>query len=174
MERTIVFSGIRKRQFPKKWHSTVEKLYPQVHTLLVSMLSHIPVERPTAIEVVTTIEVVLSEYTVYSLAKSEGSIFVRVEAKNNEGILDRTMELIKNATSRIEILQFSLRGQGSKAIMEFEFESLPPKVLENDELLDSDTEANPNDDLLSIVFKTLEACPEINLYRILQGKNISS
>lgn len=174
MERTIVFAGIRKTQFPQKWHSNIAAQYPQVHKLLVSMLSHVPIERPSASEVVTTIEAVLSEYTVYSLAKSEGSIFVRVEARNNEGILDRTMELIKNATTRIKILQYSLRGQGSKAIMEFAFEIIPRVVDDDDDDEGLDSDAGTNDDPLNTVFKTLELCPEVNLYRILQGKNISS
>ena len=68
------------------------------------------------------IESLLNEYTVLSLdhtTAQEGSIFIRIEADDNDGILARTTKIIQEAASNVTILQYSLKGQESKAIMEF-------------------------------------------------------
>ena len=72
MERIKVFESIRRRSidFPSKWHLTVAKNFPSIHTLLISMLSHDPKTRPSAAEVTTHVESLLSEYTVHSLDRS--------------------------------------------------------------------------------------------------------
>jgi hypothetical protein len=62
-----------------------EKQFPSIYTLLVSMLSHDPKLCPTAAEVTTGIESLLSAYTVYIVSlgpsfKSEDSMGVRLEA----------------------------------------------------------------------------------------------
>lgn len=124
MERFKVLEGIRKQVFPLSWNATVAKQYPSIHEILTSMLSHVPEQRPSAKDVTNHIESLLGEYTVLSLdldntATCEGAIFLRVEAEDNEGVLARTIKLIKEATSGVTIIQYSLRGQESKAIMEF-------------------------------------------------------
>lgn len=124
MERFKVFEGIRRRCtiFPDRWHSTVANKFPSLHSLLVCMLSHDPKERPTASEVASRIESLLSEYTVHSLdpsSQSDGVIFMRVEAEDNEGALEKTMKIIKDSTPTIQIHQYGLRSNGSKKVMEF-------------------------------------------------------
>jgi len=122
MERVMVFKGIRKRDFPDQWHSTVAVSFPSIHAIMMKMLSPIPSERPTSAAVADHIDSLLSEYTVLSLDRThrrEGSVLLRVEATESEGVLRRTIDLIKSSDKSIEIRQYSLRGQESKAIMEF-------------------------------------------------------
>jgi len=124
MERFMVFRGIKSREqvFPPEWHSTVAQQFPTVHRLLFSMLSHTPSKRPSAEEVVDHIESLLGEYTVLSLDRTsyqEGYILLRIESEDNEGVLPRTIKLIKDSSKFVKIVQYSLRGQDTKAIMEF-------------------------------------------------------
>ena len=123
MERIKAFEGIRKRVFPDQWYASVAKPFPSIHKLLLAMLSHDPGERPSSAAVASHIESFLSEeYTALSMNKStrrQGCIFLRVEANENDGVLQRTIKAIKDAAPCITILQYSLRGHESKAIMEF-------------------------------------------------------
>lgn len=122
MERFKVFEGIRRQIFPPAWTATVAKDFPSIDTLLTQMLSRIPKERPSANDVAVHIESLLNEYTVLCLdhtTAQEGSIFIRIEADDNEGILARTTKIIQEAASNVTILQYSLKGQEAKAIMEF-------------------------------------------------------
>lgn len=121
MERFKAFEGIRKGIFPAEWHARVANEFPDVHSLLVSMISTNPSDRPSASQVVNRIEALVNEHTVSSLdttSQSEESIFIRVEAKCSEGILARTMSII-NETALVNIVQYSLRVNENKAIMEF-------------------------------------------------------
>jgi len=123
MERFKAFEGIRKNTFPDQWHKSVATPFPSIHNLVCKMLSHNPKDRPSSASVANEIEALLSEYTVLSLdratTRQEGSLFLRVEAVDKEGILARTIKLIKDTAPTVTILQYSLRGQDSKAIMEF-------------------------------------------------------
>jgi hypothetical protein len=124
MERHIVLSKLRNHIFPDVWLSHVEPAFPILHTLLLSMISMSPSERPTAETVVRIIQSILEGFTISSLdAKHhhEDSILLRVEAKPREDVLRHTMELVKQAADPddIEILQYGLRGGTNKAIMEF-------------------------------------------------------
>lgn len=121
MERFKSFEGIRRAQFPEEWHNTVAKEFPDVHSLIVAMISSNPSHRPTAAQIVSQIDALVNEHTVSSLdtsSRSEDSIFIRVEATCSEGVLARTMTVI-NETGLVCILQYSLRVNESKAIMEF-------------------------------------------------------
>jgi len=163
MERFKVFEGIRRRSsiFPAKWHSTVANTFPSLHSLLVSMLSHDPKERPTASEVAYRIQSLLSEYTVHSLdpsAQSDGVIFLRVEAEDNEGALEKTMRVIKDWTPTIQIHQYGLRSKGSNKIMEFAL-----SVNRNGESDDQSMTNKPLDDLC----RKLESRDEIKVVRLI-------
>lgn len=131
MERFKAFDGIRKREriFPSSW-ITVKFSFPEVHDVILEMLSHNPSLRPSASDVTRIINSVLGQYTVSSLDPGtpiggngrEGSptVFLRVEAGEDEGVLGRTMAAIREASPPgVSILQWSLLGRGSKAIMEF-------------------------------------------------------
>lgn len=126
MERYLVFENVRKRIFPPQWYKRVAQSFPSLHVLINSMLSDIPSERPSADAVADSIEALLAEYTVQSLSldrltsqRREGSLLLRVEAMDVEGILPRTVKIIKESSPSVEIVQYGLRGQKSKAIMEF-------------------------------------------------------
>ena len=128
MERAVTLRKVHDGIFPSAWHTSVAKSFPSLHPLLVSMLSIVPSERPTANAIADDIEVILGGYTVFSLDRNskmlDGSIYLRVEADEVEGILPRITQLIRNVSSSINIQQYSLKGQNGKAIMEFAI-SLP-------------------------------------------------
>jgi len=87
----------------------------------MAMLSHNPSERPKSVIVAHQIQSLLGEHTVSldQITQNEGSIFLRLEAEDNEGVLARTMKIIKMTAPNVTILQYSLRGHESKAILEF-------------------------------------------------------
>jgi serine/threonine protein kinase len=122
MERYKEFACIRKGSFPTHWDSFVKTSFPNIHDLLVQMISDSAAERPTADVISDRIDSLLREYSVQSLDKSwgkKGALLLRVEAKEKEGILAHTMLLIRDAAPNSTVLQYGLRGQQSKAIMEF-------------------------------------------------------
>eukprot|EP00521_Asterionellopsis_glacialis_P010545 CAMPEP_0195292734 /NCGR_PEP_ID=MMETSP0707-20130614/10747_1 /TAXON_ID=33640 /ORGANISM="Asterionellopsis glacialis, Strain CCMP134" /LENGTH=1451 /DNA_ID=CAMNT_0040353279 /DNA_START=120 /DNA_END=4475 /DNA_ORIENTATION=+ len=136
MERHIVFEGIRRRAFPKSWNDNVAMSFPSLHSLLESMLSPKPAERPSAASVAQHISSLLGEYTVLSLDRSkahiEGTVFLRVEAKAVEGVLPRAIKLIKEAAPGVNIAEYGLRGQESKSILEFALSSEESPSAESD------------------------------------------
>jgi hypothetical protein len=160
MERAVTLRKLHDGIFPKVWHSSVSKSFPSLHPLLVSMLSVIPSERPTANSISDDIEVILGGYTVFSLDRSskmsDGSIYFRVEANEVEGILPRITQLIRNVSSLINIQQYSLKGQSGKAIMEFAI-LLPP---------DGGPE---NIDVLSEILQQLNGDSEVQIARRITG-----
>lgn len=163
MERFKVFEGIRRKSsiFPDKWHSAVANKFPSLHSLLVCMLSHDPKERPTASEVASHLESLLSEYTVHSLdpsSQSDGVIFLRVEAEDNEGALERTMKIIKESPPLVQIHQYGLRSKGSKKIMEFAL-----SLNTSGEFVDATSGKKSLEDL----FKKLESRDEIKVVRLI-------
>jgi serine/threonine protein kinase len=122
MERYEQFGGIRKGTFPSYWISSVQESFPSMHNLLIRMLSEAAAERPSAAEVFKEIDSLLGEYSVQSLDKTwgeKGAILLRVEADDHPGVLSDAMRLIKESAPAAKILQYGLRGQASKAIMEF-------------------------------------------------------
>jgi len=147
MERHMVFSGIRKQIFPDQWYKTVAESFQSLHSLIMAMLSVLPSERPSAAKVANHIDTLLGEYTVLSLDRShhqrKGSVLLRVEATESEGVLPRTIKLIKEASPDITIMQYGLRGQQSKAIMEFALSR--PNVDDDDDDEDDNKEAGKKD-----------------------------
>jgi hypothetical protein len=123
MERMIELSKLRNHVFPDQWLSSVKPAFPILHTVLLSMISNSPADRPTADTVARSIQSILEGFTITSLDKHhhEGSILLRVEAKPREDVLRHTIQLVMEAASPedIEILQYGLRGGTNKAIMEF-------------------------------------------------------
>lgn len=122
MERYKEFTCIRRGCFPAYWVSRVQTSFPTLHELLVQMISESASERPSADAVSEQIDSLLREYSVQSLDKSwgeKGALLLRVEAEETEGVLAHSMKLIKDASPCSKVLQYGLRGQASKAIMEF-------------------------------------------------------
>ena len=122
MERYKRFDDIKKGDFPAYWISSVKNSFPKMHQLLVRMLSESASERPSADTIFDEIDSLLSEYSVQSLDKAwvkEGALLLRVEANDYPGILSEATRLIKEAAPSATVLQYGLRGQSSKAIIEF-------------------------------------------------------
>lgn len=123
MERTIVLSKLREHIFPDPWMETVRPAFPTLHTLLQSMISNSPADRPSAEVVVRSIQTILEGFTISSIDKQhhENAILLRVEAKPRDDVLRHTMKLVEEAASpeSIEIVQYGLRGGTNKAVMEF-------------------------------------------------------
>jgi serine/threonine protein kinase len=125
MERYKEFANVRKGNFPAYWNSQVRSSFPTVHDLLIQMISDSASARPTADAVSERIDSLLREYSIQSLDKSwgtKGALLLRVEAKDRDGILATTMQLIRDAAPLAKVLQYGLRGQNSKAVMEFALE----------------------------------------------------
>ena len=125
MERAQEFGGIRKGIFPTYWNSHIKTSFPTMHDLLIQMISDSAAERPTADAVSDRMDSLLREYSVQSLDKSwgkKGALLLRVEAEEKEGNLSHAMKLINDAVPDSTILQYGLRGQASKTIMEFALE----------------------------------------------------
>jgi len=165
MERCAVFDGIRQKVpvFPDDWYSSIASKFPTLHRLLVNMLSHHPKQRPTASEVVSCMEALLSEYTVQSLGgsfHSEGARILRVEAEDNyEMTLEKTIRIIQDASPDIHIEEYGLRSKGTRRIMEF-------AMTLNDDKLDLD-DANNLNKALEDVRRQLESRDEIKVARLL-------
>lgn len=126
MERCAVFDGIRQRVpvFPDRWHSFIARKFPTLHNLVLRMLSHDPKQRPIASEVVSCVEVLLSEYTVQSLGggsfQAEGIQILRVEAQDKHGTaLETTIRILQDTSHNVHIHEYGLRSKGSKKVMEF-------------------------------------------------------
>ena len=144
--------------FPDQWHSTVAVAFPSLHTLLMQMLSPIPSERPTSAAVADHVGRLLSEYTILSLDRahrSEGSVLLRIEAIESEGVLRRTTKMIQDADPSISILQYGLRGHESKAIMEFAL-SIPGDIGANDDDGDVTSKNNATENIINALKKNEE------------------
>jgi len=156
MERHMVFSRLRQREFPKDWKAGVAKLFPGLHAMLNTMLSPKPSDRPSAQVIVNQMEKLLSEFTVQSIDASlqeNSSCLLRVEAEPNDGVLAKTIKLIRESALGVSIDQYGLRGGESKAIIEFAL---------------SDTDHVG----LASILTALEACPEIIVARqVVSSKN---
>ncbi|GFH53079.1 hypothetical protein CTEN210_09555 [Chaetoceros tenuissimus] len=162
MERFKVFQGIRSRnpRFPEKWNMTVAKQCPAIHTIALRMLSHTPKDRPTAAEIVSYIEALVSEFTVHSLDPTsllEGTVYIRVETDDSEGAMARTIAAIRKEDC-VEIQQYGLRAKDHKKIMEF---ALSINSSSNDE----------SEEVVNHLISTLEDVDEINVVRQLSISN---
>lgn len=98
-----------------------------MHSILAQMISESPAKRPTADAVSDQIDALRREYSVQSLDKSwgkKGALLLRIEAEEKEGNLSNAMKLIKEELPGpdTKILQYGLRGQASKTILEFALE----------------------------------------------------
>ncbi|KAL7535262.1 hypothetical protein ACHAXR_010499, partial [Thalassiosira sp. AJA248-18] len=126
MERYKEFGCIRTGKFPASWNSHIKSSFPTLHDLLVQMISDSAAKRPTADAISDHIDSLLREYSIQSLDKAwgeKGALLLRVEAEEKEGVLADAMKLIKEAAPQATILQYGLRGQASRAIMEFALET---------------------------------------------------
>eukprot|EP00978_Attheya_sp_CCMP212_P012528 scaffold31283_cov52-Attheya_sp.AAC.2 len=158
MEKHKMFHNIRNCIFPPDWEDTVAASFPSLHILLEAMLSHDPSKRPSSAAVADQIETLLGEYTVLSLdrrRRQEGSVLLRVEALDEEGVLPRTIRIIKDTAPNVAISQYSLRGQESKAIMEFALS--PPSDEEEDEDLEPFNDSSSGDCIWKIISKLKES-----------------
>lgn len=120
-------SDLRKHKFPIQWMKTIHGEFPSLHTLLLTMISHRPEDRPSAQSVVKSVRSILEGFTITSLDKHdhEGAILLRVETQPREDVLRYTMDLIRDSCLPvpIDIVQYGLRGGFNKgqmkSIMEF-------------------------------------------------------
>lgn len=114
---------LRNHEFPDSWKATVQPVFPTLHTLLQSMTSHTPTDRPSAGIVVRSIQSILEGYTISSIDKQHhhNAVLLRVEAQPRQDVLRHTMDMISDAASpeSINIVQYGLRGGNNRAIMEF-------------------------------------------------------
>eukprot|EP00547_Thalassionema_nitzschioides_P006575 CAMPEP_0194209498 /NCGR_PEP_ID=MMETSP0156-20130528/7604_1 /TAXON_ID=33649 /ORGANISM="Thalassionema nitzschioides, Strain L26-B" /LENGTH=999 /DNA_ID=CAMNT_0038936685 /DNA_START=373 /DNA_END=3372 /DNA_ORIENTATION=- len=134
MERHIVFSKLRKNQFPESWMNGVAKNFPSVHLMLEAMISSVPHVRPSANDVAHRIENLLGEFTLLSIDKTfsdRSSLLLRVEADSSDGVLHRTMKLIKDCAPNIKIEQYGLRGGENEIIIEFALSNTETSGLDN-------------------------------------------
>ena len=147
MERHIVLARVRNRDFPDTWKTSMAKSFPELQTMLEAMLSPKPTERPSAETVASYMKSLMSEFTVQSIDNSHGgATLLRVEAaSNDEGILNRTIKLIKDVAPSVKIEQYGLRGGESSAIMEFALST--------------------TDDALRAILTTMRETKEIKLVR---------
>eukprot|EP00980_Cylindrotheca_fusiformis_P020087 scaffold7161_cov133-Cylindrotheca_fusiformis.AAC.10 len=157
MERYIVMSKLRKHIFPDQWVASIKPTFPGLHSLLLSMISHNPADRPTAQVVAERIQSILSGLTVSSLDQKhqyEGATLLRIEAKPREDVLRHTIQLLKEAAepASVDIIQYGLRGGTNEAIMEFAIG-----------LSGKDTDSASS--LVDILLARMSDCPEIVLIR---------
>jgi hypothetical protein len=126
MERAVKLQDLHKGTFPFEWHQGVATEFPELHALLVRMLSKVPQNRPSSATIAEQIDNLLGKMTVLSLDRSksrgDGAVLLRVEALQDvEGVLPRTVQLIKSACAEGEVVidQYGLRGGSGATVMEF-------------------------------------------------------
>jgi hypothetical protein len=158
MERYIVMSKLRKHIFPDQWVKCIQPSFPGLHSLLLSMMSNNPSDRPTSQVVAERIQSILGGLTASSLDQKhqyEGATLLRVEARPREDVLRHTIQLLKEAAAPadVDIKQYGLKGGTNEAIMEFAI-GLSGKG-------DSDNASSSVD----ILVTRMSCCPEIILIR---------
>ena len=123
---------------PDQWMETVAVDFPKLNSLLLSMISNKPEDRPSAEAVVQRIQSILEGFTISSLDKRdyEGSILLRVETLFRENGLHQTMDLLRQAAlpTSINIVQYGLRSGSNKGQMKsiMEFAIVPQPQQEED------------------------------------------
>jgi len=165
MERNIVLSKLRNHIVPDQWLETVAVDFPKLQSLLLSMISNKPEDRPTAQAVVELIQSILEGFTISSLDKPdyEGSILLRVDIMFRENGLHQTMDLLRQAAlpNLIDIAQYGLRSSTNKgqmkSIMEF---AIVPRPQQPENALQCSTTS-----LGELLVKTLSENPQVLLIR---------
>eukprot|EP00536_Pseudo-nitzschia_multiseries_P016673 jgi/Psemu1/263806/estExt_Genewise1Plus.C_11940008 len=165
MERTIVLNKLRNHILPDRWMETVAVDFPKLHSLLLSMISNKPEDRPAAQAVVQRIQSILEGFTISSLDKRyyEGSILLRVETMFRENGLHQTMDLLRQAAlpNLIDIVQYGLRSSSNKgqmkSIMEF-------AIVPRPEQPEDAPECSPAS-IGALLVKTLSDNPQVLLIR---------
>lgn len=171
MERNIVLSKLRNHIFPDQWMKTVAVDFPNLHSILISMISNKPADRPTAQAVVQQIQFILEGFTISSLDKRdyEGSILLRVEIMFRENGLHQIMDLLRQAAqpNLIDIVQYGLRSstikEGMKSIMEF-------AIVPRPEQPENAPECTPAR-LGEVMVKALSENPQVLLIRQVSATN---
>ncbi|OEU13907.1 kinase-like protein [Fragilariopsis cylindrus CCMP1102] len=166
MERNIVLTKLRNHILPDQWMESVAVDFPKLHTLLLSMISNKPEDRPDAAAVVRTVQSILEGFTISSLDRRdyEGSILLRVETLFRENGLHQTMDLLRQAALPvlIDIVQYGLRSgtnQGEmKSIMEF---AIVPRPQQEEK---DATKCSPSS-IGELLVKTLSDNPQVLLIR---------
>ena len=124
MERNVVLGDVRAGKFPSDaWREVVGSEHKELENLVVAMTSWKRRERPTAEQVVVSLEGILGKLTILSLdrtkSRGDGATLLRVEAHDAVSILPATVDMIKLAAPEVTISQYGLRGHDGEAIMEF-------------------------------------------------------
>lgn len=150
-------SKLRKHIFPDEWVLNIKPAFPGLHTLLLSMISNCPSDRPTAHIVAERIESILGGLTVSSLDQKhqyEGATLLRIEARPREDVLRHTIQLLKEAAepADVDIIQYGLRGGTNEAIMEFAIGL-------------SGKDSSNGSSLVDVLLARMTCCPEIILIR---------
>jgi hypothetical protein len=152
-------NNLRNHIFPDQWLATIKPVFPSLHTLLLSMLSKNPADRPTAHVVAEGIQSILERLTISSLdpkhQHEEGAILLRVEAKPRDDVLRHTIQLLKDAAvpAHVDIKQYGLKGGTNEAIMEFAIG------------LSCQEKGKDVSSLVESVVTRMSECPEILLIR---------
>ena len=165
MERNIVLSKLRNHIVPDQWLETVAVDFPKLQSLLLSMISNKPEDRPTAQAVVQRIQSILEGFTISSLDKRdyEGSILLRVEIMFRENGLHQTMDLLRQAAlpNLIDVVQYGLRSSSNKgpmkSIMEFAIVPRPQQP--------EDAPERSRTSIGELLVKTLSENPQVLLIR---------
>lgn len=138
-----MLSSLRKRIYPDVWMNAVCTEFPKLHDLVVSMTSDEPSDRPCAQAILKSLHSILDSFTISSFDNNdhEGAILLRIEMRPRDGVLQHTMELVKQAAIpvSVDIVQYGLRGgsNGSDMISIMEFAIVQK---EDEECEDSPTE----------------------------------
>mmetsp|Transcript_15936 Transcript_15936/g.36764 ORF Transcript_15936/g.36764 Transcript_15936/m.36764 type:complete len:1474 (+) Transcript_15936:148-4569(+) len=165
MERNKELSKLRNHILPDDWMETVAVDFPKLNSLLLSMISNKPEDRPAAKAVVQRIQSILEGFTISSLDKRyyEGSILLRVEIMFRENGLHQTMDLLRQVAlpNLIDIVQYGLRSSSNKgqmkSIMEF-------AIVPRPEQPDNAPECSPAS-IGALLVKTLSDNPQVLLIR---------
>ncbi len=122
MERVVVLTNARTCNIPKDY------VKPGMHDLLLGMLQHNPLNRPTVADVVERIEsmqgmnMVLHVGHQGSSEHDATSMILRIEAMEKEGLLHELVEKVRAScagTPSARLLQYGVRGTGGGSIIEF-------------------------------------------------------
>jgi serine/threonine protein kinase len=130
MERSLCLGRLRNGKFPGDWQYSS---FPSLQELILRMLSTNPADRPSAGEVATHIESILSEFTIVSLDQrkfennTDAVILLRVEAAHNEDTLKSTMDCIQ--TKDAKIIEYGLRVVNDTSIMEFAIQNTNAELI---------------------------------------------
>jgi serine/threonine protein kinase len=123
MERHIMFSRLREGVLPDVWVRNVTSSFPVLPSLLSAMVSPKPSHRPSAEAIVRTLDKLLGEFTVQSLDQNlqnhSSTLLLRVEAEPQEGVLNQTIQIIKDSAPGAKIEQYGLRSNDSSTVIEF-------------------------------------------------------